>query len=196
MMILRETTPQIKHMLQVITQRHVWEKRQTYNFGLPYTHHLVGAYQVFLEYQHLLAEARISLEKAQLVGVAVLGHDLYEDTDAKRKEIVEAFGPFVDGLIFSVTDEMFDAVTGQKHSRRVRHALTRPKTRNFEDGLGVFVKLCDGLDHARAGGSLIGMYRSELEQKKRDLYTPGQWEPMWAEYENLLLAGDREEMRA
>lgn len=104
-------------------------------------------------------------------------HDIVEDTPVKLKEIEEQFGSLVAALVEAVTNE-------PGANRKIRHALTYPKTRAMP--LAVYLKLCDRISNVRAGGALRQMYRKEHEDFRRALYTPGLFEPMWAELDRLL----------
>ena len=158
---------------ELATNRHVFDKRQTYQ-GLPYTHHLKSVADWAITYGVRLELAED--EQEDLIIAAWL-HDLLEDTATKRKEIDEAFGVRVAELVWAVTNE-------PGPNRASRHAVTYPKIRALP--LAVLLKLCDRMANVQAGGSLVFMYNKEHEDFKRSLYTPGQWDMVWRDYEAEL----------
>lgn len=158
---------------EIVTQRHCWEGRQRYR-SLPYTHHLEAVANLVAEYADLLLPADL-----ETLTLAAWLHDLLEDTDTKRKEIDELFGSQVAAVVWAVTNE-------PGPSRATRHATTYPKIR--AEPLAVLLKLCDRLANVQAGGSLVDMYRREHEDFRRALYTPGQWDAVWARLDAALRA--------
>lgn len=138
-----------------------------YRVGLPYTHHLAEVASVLVEF---------GCTSQEMIEAAWL-HDVLEDTDTKKKEIEEMFGTDVADIVFAVTDE-----PGQ--NRKIRKALTYPKIR--KDPRAVQLKLADRIANVRGGGKFTEMYKSEYEDFKRNLYTKGQFEDMWAALDALL----------
>jgi len=139
---------------------------QTYSNGLPYTHHLAAVEEVLLRFNwsgHVHADEKLR--------AAAWLHDVVEDTGTKLKEIHEMFGETVAFYVGAVTNE-------EGPNRKVRHALTYPKTREAGPA-AVRLKLADRIANVEAGGSLVSMYAKEHEDFKRMLYTPGQNEDMW-----------------
>lgn len=176
---------------------------QLYAGALPYTHHLIAVehqvrrwfptfsdeydhyhftseHQQEAWYTYMLTDGLVTWQPSKLrehlVAAAWL-HDVIEDTLVKRKELEELFGKFVARVVWNVTDE-----SGE--NRRIRHALTYPKIREFAPAL--FLKLCDRIANVEQGGSLVQMYRKEFEDFKRALYTPHLFEGMWLHLQNLL----------
>jgi (p)ppGpp synthase/HD superfamily hydrolase len=169
----------LKLVREIVTQRHVFDERQTYQ-GLPYTHHLIAvadvAYYWAIRFQ---ANGRplLTAEESEDLVIAAWAHDLLEDTATSRKELEELFGERVAQLVWAVTNEPGE-------DRRTRHAHTYPKIR--AEPLAVLLKLCDRLANVRASAGTKGfreMYAKEYEDFKRALYTPGQWELAWVELE-------------
>lgn len=159
---------------------------QLYGGTLPYTHHLAAVEAVLRRFQntgpldpmnpfHKTHYGNELLEAAWL-------HDVIEDTrkkpePVKRKHIAEMFGERVADLVEAVTDEPGE-------NRKARKAATYPKTRACPGA--VALKLADRIANLEHGGDLVKMYRKEHEDFRRNLYTPGEYEHMWAHVEELL----------
>jgi len=115
-----------------------------------------------------------------LLAVAWL-HDTVEDTATTVADIKREFGDDVADLVWRLTDET-DGV------RRERHTKTHAKIRQRSEA--VRVKLADRIANVEASieqrSHLLGMYRSEHAQFKRDLYRSGEWEDMWRNLDTLL----------
>lgn len=141
---------------------------QTYSSGLPYTHHLAAVEAVLRRFG--------TFDEAMLVSAWL--HDVVEDTGTKLKEIEEMFGVGVAKLVHAVTNE-------EGANRKIRHALTYPKTREAGP-LAVRLKLADRIANVEAGGKLVGMYQKEHEDFRRALYTSGQNEDMWNHLNKLM----------
>jgi guanosine-3',5'-bis(diphosphate) 3'-pyrophosphohydrolase len=160
---------------------------QLYAGNLPYTHHLAAVEAVlrrfgygFTDWCNLHSAGHCS--ECQDMLTAAWLHDLIEDTrdtpqEVKRKDIAEMFGERVADLVEAVTDE-------PGPNRKVRKALTYPKTRACPGA--VALKLADRIANLEHGGDLVKMYRKEHEDFKRALYTPGEYEAMWAHLDGLL----------
>jgi (p)ppGpp synthase/HD superfamily hydrolase len=136
-------------------------------FGLPYTHHLQNVENVL---------RRFNITDEELLVAAWL-HDVVEDTDTKLKEIKELFGDSIAEIVDAVTNE-------EGPNRKIRAALTYPKTRKCKKG--VTLKLADRIANVEMKGSSIDMYRKEYEDFRRALYTKDENEPMWALLDKLL----------
>src|SRR5688572_14460291 len=140
---------------------------QSYS-GLPYTHHLAAVEAVLRRY---------GVDDENMLVAAWL-HDVVEDVKGvKLKEIREFFGDAVGNLVGAVTNEPGE-------NRKIRAALTYPKIRNMAGA--VQLKLADRIANVEQGGTLVDMYAKEYEDFKRALYTPGQYEGMWARLDLLL----------
>lgn len=155
----------LRHVKFFATVKHAG---QTYSSGLPYTHHLAAVEQVL---------RRFGVTDETLLTASWL-HDVIEDTETKRKEIEEMFGPEVATLVYAVTNE-------EGANRKIRHALTYPKIREAGP-TAVRLKLADRIANVEAGGNLVGMYKKEHEDFKRALFSAGQNEDMWTHLETLL----------
>jgi len=145
---------------------------QTYG-GLPYTHHLAAVELVLRRFGY----GDNHPDDRDLLTAAWL-HDVVEDTGTKLKEVSEMFGDRVASLVGAVTNEPGE-------SRKVRAALTYPKTRSVRGA--VALKLADRIANVEHGGKLVEMYRNEYEDFRRSLHTPGDCDAMWAHLDSLLL---------
>ncbi len=139
---------------------------QTYG-GLPYTHHLAAVESVLRRF-HCVDEDLL---------VAAWLHDVVEDTGTKIKEIAEMFGDRVAALVGAVTNE-------QGENRKVRAALTYPKTRSVPGA--VCLKLADRIANVEHGGKLVEMYRKEYDDFRRALHTLRDCDSMWTHLDSLL----------
>jgi len=134
---------------------------------LPYTHHLNDVQRVL---------ERFGVTDVDLLTAAWL-HDVVEDAGVKVKELAEMFNDRVSQLVEAVTNE-------SGANRKIRAALTYPKIRAIPDA--VRLKLADRIANVEHGGKLVEMYRREYDDFRRALYSPGQWEEMWAHLDGLL----------
>ncbi len=179
----------LMHAIEYAVQKHVLENQQMYGL-LPFSHHLEHVYKNVQKYSKHLSDAGVSLEDVQALECAAWLHDVLEDCKGvKRMDLRERFGTQVETLVYLVTDEPFP-MTHPKPNRQVRHAMTYEKVRSHP--LGVYLKLCDRIANVQYGGEAMKMYRTEYDGFKRAVYTPGQWEDLWAILETELLIGDRE----
>lgn len=140
---------------------------QKYSGGLPYTHHLAAVEAVL---------RRFNVTDEDMLTAAWL-HDSVEDTGTKLKEIIEMFGERVADLVNGVTNE-------QGANRKIRAALTHPKTRSIPGA--TCLKLADRIANVEHGGNLVSMYKKEYEDFKRSLYVKGEYEEMWDHLDKLL----------
>lgn len=147
---------------------------QTYSNGLPYTHHLAQVEQVVRRFDLSIPIYEVS--KHKMLEAAWL-HDVIEDTGTKRKEIAEMFGETVATLVWAVSNEPGE-------NRKIRHALTYPKT--LKTPGAVFLKLCDRIANVEAGGKLVQMYRDEHDTFRRMLRTEGICDVLWAHLDGLM----------
>lgn len=89
-------------MLELVKTAHATQFRN--NGRVPYWMHLAGVAQILDWAIFRGAEIRDESLHDDLY-VAALGHDLYEDTEVKRAEIVRRFGPRVDAWIQAMTND-------------------------------------------------------------------------------------------
>jgi (p)ppGpp synthase/HD superfamily hydrolase len=134
-----------------------------------------------LHYTHHLRDVEMVLRRFGEEGLEMLSacwlHDVVEDTEVKLKEIYETFGPRVGDLVGAVTN-----VIGP--DGKPNKSLTYPKIRNTPGA--VRLKLADRIANVSRGGHLVKKYKSEYEDFRRALYTPGVEEEMWAELDARL----------
>lgn len=138
--------------------------------GLPYTHHLAAVEAVLRRFGFSDGTGSEHLVAAWL-------HDVVEDTQTKTKEIVEMFGARVGELVEAVTNEPGE-------NRKARNANTYPKIRQCPGATAL--KLADRIANVEFGGAQGNMYKKEYEDFRRALYTPGEYEDMWAHLDGLM----------
>ncbi|MFA5132530.1 MAG: HD domain-containing protein [Candidatus Paceibacterota bacterium] len=107
-------------------------------------------------------------------------HDVLEDTEVTRKQLIEEFGVKVADLVFAVTDE-------PGISRKEKKAKTLLKIAGAGDA-ATLIKLCDRICNMRnsAGTSFMDMYKKEAAEFKRVLYRKGLFEELWSEFDALV----------
>jgi len=155
--------------------------RQTYN-ERPYVHHLDGVVMVLLRFGRC----------AENVTVPAMLHDVLEDTDTTREELVEVFDTQTADTVNYVTDQ-------PGKNRAERHRLTYERLAKGDEGLYVefikrdarTVKLADRIANvetslAAEGKSFFGMYRKEYPFFRAMLHVPGENEEMWAHLDALM----------
>lgn len=153
--------------------------------GLPYTHHLSEVVEVLEQFGWTRviggclepAKNLDRYEEADEMRVAGWLHDSVEDTYTKLKEIEELFGDRVAELVGAVTNE-------PGANRKIRAALTYPKIRACKGAVGL--KLADRIANVKRMGAQFKMYQKEYEDFKRALYSPGEYEDMWAHLDKLM----------
>jgi (p)ppGpp synthase/HD superfamily hydrolase len=120
-------------------------------------------------------------EASPLLRAAAWLHDVVEDTDVTVAELRAELGDELATLVWRLTD-------AEGATRRERQTHTHAKIR--EDARAVRVKLADriaNVESARERGSqLMGMYRKEYPQFRRELFRRGEYDVMWAALEGAL----------
>lgn len=119
-------------MLDLVKRGHGKQTRGN-QFKTPYWHH---CYNVATTLEYFLRKNGELNDDSQLIVLAAYAHDLYEDTDIDRQEIVNLFGQKVDDYIFQVTNELSDAEQDQFMAKLLR-ASDEAK----------LIKLADALDN-------------------------------------------------
>lgn len=124
---------------------------------LPYEFHLKLAEKVYCDYEHLLYNLPVS---GLFVRLAVLGHDLLEDTHVSYNDVKDKLGYEVAEMIYAVTNEKGrtrDERANGKYYKGIR-----------ETNGAVFVKLCDRIANVRYSkmmeGNMLFKYRQENEK--------------------------------
>ncbi len=93
-------------MLQLVKERHLNQFRNGV-LKVPYWMHCYGVANM-LENMTMQYDVGINKSEREVLYLAALGHDLYEDTITQREEICSKFGKEVDSLIFELTNEVND----------------------------------------------------------------------------------------
>jgi (p)ppGpp synthase/HD superfamily hydrolase len=123
------------------------------------------------------------------------GHDLLEDTDATKQELLNAgFRAEAVEDVVAVTDEDVVAVTDEDApTREEKKALTLPKTR--ARGISAIkLKLCDRIANVRRGlkspNRKLDRYREEQASFEAHLFDESHVEllPLWQHLRELLAA--------
>ncbi|MBI4022900.1 bifunctional (p)ppGpp synthetase/guanosine-3',5'-bis(diphosphate) 3'-pyrophosphohydrolase [Candidatus Berkelbacteria bacterium] len=120
-------------MLTLVRRAHGSQSRS--GGRIPYWHHCAGVAELLawaFERSGEIPEP-VAYEDFHL---AALGHDLYEDTEVTRAEIIDAFGPRVDELIEALTNRQGDDHQAAYH----RQIATGPEEARL-------IKLCDLIDN-------------------------------------------------
>ena len=120
-------------MLQLVKKAHAGQSRN--NGAVPYWRHCYRTAQL-LAWAIDQGKELPKLEKDNII-LAALGHDLYEDTDVSRQEIVDIFGVPVDDLIYEVTNESGDS--------KIDNYIKKLKK---DSQLALLIKLADLSDNA------------------------------------------------
>ena len=95
-----------KSMLALVKTKHGHQTRNG-TLNTPYWEHCYGVAKLLDEFidKHC---PNLPDETKDIMYLAGLGHDLYEDTDVERQAIIKSYGPEVDGLIDAVTNDKSD----------------------------------------------------------------------------------------
>jgi (p)ppGpp synthase/HD superfamily hydrolase len=162
---------------------------QTYSGGLPYTHHLAAVDDVVVRFRQVILRdlsRRMSPAAAEAffldLRTGAWLHDVVEDTrkspqPVKVKDVAEMFGATVAGLVEAMTK-------GEEGNRAAKAALNYPKLRAVFGATAL--KLADRIANVAQGGHLVQMYKKEHEDFRRALYTPGEYEELWAHLDSLF----------
>ena len=120
-------------------------------------------------------------ERDPLLLAAAWLHDVVEDTPVTVAALREEFGEELATLVWRLTDE--DGPT-----RRDRQTATHAKIR--ADARAVRVKLADRLANVESAqerqSHLVGMYRKEFAQFRRDLWRRDEYPELWSALERAV----------
>lgn len=120
-------------------------------------------------------------ERDPLLLAAAWLHDVVEDTAVTVAELREEFGEELATLVWRLTDEAGP-------TRRDRQTATHAKIR--EDVRAVRVKLADRIANVESAqerrSHLVGMYREEFAQFRRELWRRGEYPELWAALERAV----------
>lgn len=158
-----------------------------YDGYIPYEFHLHMGLTIAKRFIHL-----IPIEHRAVVLAAVIAHDSIEDarlsySDVKRMAIscsaTEEEATMIAEMVRAVTNNG----RGRDRDERMPDYIYEEILNIF---FSVFVKLCDRLANVNyglvTGGSMPSKYKKENPHFKLKLYTPGLYEDMWNELENLF----------
>lgn len=117
-------------------------------------------------------------ERDPLLLAAAWLHDVVEDTPVTVESLREEFGDELATLVWRLTDEAGP-------TRRARQTATHAKIR--EDPRAVRVKLADRIANVESAqersSHLVGMYRKEFAQFRRELWQRSEYPDMWSALE-------------
>lgn len=161
------------NILQYVTIKHGNQK-----YGkLPYIYHIMKVKGVCDKY---INEFDWSEEDKEIIQIAVLCHDLIEDTDTPFEELKLLFNEDVAQIVFNVS--------GFGNNRKERNKDAYEKIKN--DPRSVFVKLCDRISNVEESITYpekLDMYRKEYDTFKTYVYN-GLFQIMWEHLDNLIFS--------
>ena len=102
-------------------------------------------------------------------------HDVLEDTEVTREQIITEFGMGIAQVVWCLTDE-------PGANRKERKLKTWHKIRSHP--VATLVKLADRIANT-TGDDKLDMYKKEFPVFQAALYVPGQYENMWADLKSL-----------
>jgi len=171
---------------------------------MPYVHHLLAVErQLFIYCFHPLTPPelrKLPLNECEELLIAVLLHDVIEDTDTTRSQVVALFGERVGDMVWAVTNEPIpETIQDKKERRKAKFATTYPKIRDTPGAL--IVKLCDRIANFESCmdfrltknrekvAKLLKMYQDEYPSFKDNLQRGDQkhLNRMWGRLEVLML---------
>lgn len=165
------------HTIVTLAQGYACAAHRRQKYGdLPYRFHLAMVANTLMSGGH---DADASLVAAGWL------HDILEDTDVTRPDLLPLFGDDIVSLVEAVTDE-------PGVNRKERKAKTLAKTR-AAGTRAVCLKLADRI--ANVGTSVSGympdtgklaMYRKEQPAFREALYKVGECDSLWQQLEELL----------
>ncbi len=140
-------------------------------------------YVVHLEHVHEVMKRYRNTNTDVLIQIAAWLHDVLEDTETLKAELVRNFGEEVADIVYRVTDEPGADRTERKHK-------TYPKIRdNFN---ATMVKLCDRIANVEASSDVpekLNMYKNEYLEFRDAVYTQDLESllgDLWRDLEQLL----------
>ena len=175
-----------KKFFRLIIKAHQ-DTNHFYDDYIPYEFHLRMALTIAGRFIHLIPK-KFKL----IVLAAVVAHDAIEDARLTYKDIIKiAMECGADLELATMIAEMVRSVTNNvrgrdRDERMPDYIYEEIKTVHFS----LFVKLCDRLANVQygliTGGSMPRKYKKENPHFKEKLHTPGLYEEMWNELENLF----------
>lgn len=146
----------------------------------PYRVHLAMVMQQAVEFIH-----HIPSDDRHHIIMAAAGHDAIEDCTMSYNDVERMTTDIAADIIYDVTNEL-------GKNRKEKALRTYPKIK--ANPYALYVKLCDRISNSAysmlTGSRMREVYRKEHSGFKEALYTPGQFEDMWAKLETIL-TGDR-----
>lgn len=136
-----------------ILEQHI-STNHFYDKGVSYTVHLISVLSIGRSFIDWIEPAY-----HQDIELALLGHDLIEDTRVTYNDVKKVLGVFVADIIYAVTNE--------KGKNRAERANDKYYQGIRENRYAVFIKLCDRIANVKY--SFNSMYIKEHEHFMRSL---------------------------
>jgi (p)ppGpp synthase/HD superfamily hydrolase len=161
-----------------------------YDTYLPYEFHLRMVYGIGLEHMSIIRQSlppgMLREQRMQDVELALLGHDLIEDTRVTYNDVCEKLGKGAADIIYALTNEK-----GRNRAERANDAYYKGI---LDTPYAVFVKLCDRIANVQYSkmtrSRMFEMYKKENEyfMVKLGLWIPGyeMCAPLFEYLENLF----------
>lgn len=149
----------------------------------PYLTHLVQVAMTLVRFGYHPGVGTLEEQDiARNLLVAAILHDVIEDTEVTRQEVIDEFGEEVALLVYAVTNE-------PGRNRKERHARSHPKL--FSIPHAMTLKLADRIANVEnchaTGSNLLYMYRKEWKAFKEKLFDKAEApEIMWNYLEQLI----------
>jgi len=141
----------------------------------PYIYHIIEVKKVCDKYIDLYDWN--SYDK-YVIETAVMCHDLLEDTDTTKEELIDLFGEDVYKIVFNVTG------IGVNRKERNMDAYNKIPT----DNRSIFVKLCDRISNITesiTNRRKMDMYKIEYNKFKNNIFN-GEFIEMWEHLDRLI----------
>lgn len=141
----------------------------------PYIYHILNVKDICDKYINLY---NWSVYDKYVIETSVMCHDLLEDTDTTKDELIELFGKDVYKIVFNVTG------IGDNRKERNQDAYNKIPT----DDRSIFVKLCDRISNMKESMTnhrKMEKYKREYPIFKDNIFN-GKFIEMWGELEHII----------
>lgn len=159
------------NIIDFVTKKHGSQK-----YGdKPYIYHILGVNAVC---DRFINKYEWSEYDKDVIKKSIMCHDLLEDTDTTKEELISLFGEDVYKVVFNVS--------GFGNNRKERNTNAYSKIPN--DDRSIFVKLCDRISNVEesiGNDRLFNMYRSENDNFKKNIFN-GKFLEMWGRLDELF----------
>lgn len=160
------------NIIDFVTKKHGSQK-----YGnKPYIYHILGVNNVC---DRFIDKYDWSEHDKYVIKTSVMCHDLIEDTDVTKEELIGLFGEDVYKIVFNVS--------GFGNNRKERNSDAYRKIPT--DDRSIFVKLCDRISNVeesvKSNERLFNMYKDENDKFKRKIFN-GKFIEMWKYLDELF----------